>query len=283
MCICCCITRQSLLIYTIVISVIAIAYGAYAISNFGSDTTIYKMLISKIEELEKENKQNSRILSNEFRSLDDAQDILDNSNLSKKRIRELSYKDINNVETGFVKALYDVEHGAGIAIFVLSILYFVISIIYLFFSCGEKEFMPLNLGVYCLLTILGSICSSLAGIFCGVCVLYAVCLAVAFYAYFLKLLIPLDGCLYGIIYQFVFAIYMFWYFIIVSCAFCSIRTHIIATGNVENIGPRARFDANGNPIQPQQNPVIVVTNQQSNEGNAKSENYLKVNDESNRK
>ena len=51
-CFCCCETRKSILIYIIVVSVIAFIYGIVAMSNFGSNTTLYKNLISKIKTLE---------------------------------------------------------------------------------------------------------------------------------------------------------------------------------------------------------------------------------------
>ena len=52
MCFCCCVTRKSILIYTVVISSFAFIYGIVAISRFGSSTEIYKALIDKLKELE---------------------------------------------------------------------------------------------------------------------------------------------------------------------------------------------------------------------------------------
>ena len=59
MCFCCCVTRKSILIYAIVISSFAFIYGIVAISKFGSSTAIYKALINKLKELEKENQYSS--------------------------------------------------------------------------------------------------------------------------------------------------------------------------------------------------------------------------------
>ena len=59
MCFCCCVTRKSILIYAIVISSFAFIYGIVAISKFGSSTEIYKALINKLKELEKENQYSS--------------------------------------------------------------------------------------------------------------------------------------------------------------------------------------------------------------------------------
>ena len=55
MCFCCCVTRKSILIYAIVISSFAFISGIVAIAKFGSSTKIYKALVNRLKELEKEN------------------------------------------------------------------------------------------------------------------------------------------------------------------------------------------------------------------------------------
>ena len=55
MCICCCNTRKSIIIYTIVITCFAIFYGIIVMINFGSRTKIYKALIDKLDYLENQN------------------------------------------------------------------------------------------------------------------------------------------------------------------------------------------------------------------------------------
>ena len=54
MCLCCCTTRKSILIYAVVISSFAFIYGIIAIANFGSSTDIYKALIEKLDYLDKQ-------------------------------------------------------------------------------------------------------------------------------------------------------------------------------------------------------------------------------------
>jgi len=44
MCICCCFTRKSLLIYGIILTSIAFIYGIVAISQFGSNTDEYDLI-----------------------------------------------------------------------------------------------------------------------------------------------------------------------------------------------------------------------------------------------
>ena len=44
MCICCCFTRKSLLIYGIVLTSVAFIYGIVAISQFGSNTDEYDLI-----------------------------------------------------------------------------------------------------------------------------------------------------------------------------------------------------------------------------------------------
>ena len=64
MCFCCCVTRKSILIYTVVISSFAFIYGIVAVSRFGSSTEIYKALIDKLKQLEEQSDSSSNSRNN---------------------------------------------------------------------------------------------------------------------------------------------------------------------------------------------------------------------------
>ena len=52
MCLCCCNTRKSILIFAIIISTLAFIYGIVALAEFGSNIDIYEYLINKIDNIE---------------------------------------------------------------------------------------------------------------------------------------------------------------------------------------------------------------------------------------
>ena len=69
MCLCCCVSRKSIIIYAIVISAIAFIYGIVAIAEFGSSTDIYKALIEKLKEIEEEDKYSTSKTSSTTKNL----------------------------------------------------------------------------------------------------------------------------------------------------------------------------------------------------------------------
>ena len=74
MCFCCCTTRKSILIYSIVTSSFAFIYGIVAISKFGSRTDIYKVLMEKIKALEQQSDYSSSSTKNNNNNLYDYYD-----------------------------------------------------------------------------------------------------------------------------------------------------------------------------------------------------------------
>ena len=301
MCFCCCVTRKSILIYAIVISSFAFIYGIITISKFGSKTDIYEVLISRIKELENEldtsssNNNNgysngnsynyyyNKIKNNNTRRINNdddyngylypyynnyytntkyAEKILNSASYSK--IMSLTKDDINNNGYGFIKSLKGIENGLGTILFLFSLLFLIVEIVFLIFSCGIKEFKVLPDTTFTIFNIIKIICITLSTILIFLSILYGILLAVVF-AQYINLVNIIDSCAIGVIVGMVYGYYGLWYYIILSCAFCNERTHFLNVGCESKPGPEAKYDINGNPIvynqqinlQPQQHLNVV--------------------------
>ena len=108
MCNCCCATRQSNIIFMLVISAISFIYGIANISKFASDTKIYK----------------------------DLKVIFDNFDDLGFTLYPYSY-DIT-------RSLNGIEKGIGIFLFIFTILFLGVAILLLYFNCGNREFKLLS-------------------------------------------------------------------------------------------------------------------------------------------
>lgn len=180
MCFCCCTTRKSILIYSIVISSFAFIYGIVAISKFGSNTEIYKVLITKLKELEsntysdsKSSNSNNNFEYNSYsnyyktkskknrRIAYDNDDyyypnLYGNSKYAEAILNSASYIVISNLRTddlkikkyNLIKSLKGIENGLGVILFIFPILFLGIEILFLIFTCGIKEYKVLPLKYY---------------------------------------------------------------------------------------------------------------------------------------
>ena len=251
MCICCCPSRKSLLIYAIVVTTLTVIYGIITISQFGSNTDVYKVLKEKIEI----NNTNKNLLNSYARSLDDrdiAYSIQDAESIYK--INRLQAQDFEKTSYNLIPKLKGIENGAGIVLFVLSILFLVAEIVYLVFACGIRETQLASNRVYCVLNVLKIITYTLAIICIFYSAAYGAILIIILIQY-MALLVNIDSCVLGIIYGIVYAYYSFWAYITLSCIFGKERQLFKAVGSVANPGTAALFDINGNPIA---RPVVAT-------------------------
>jgi hypothetical protein len=282
MCLCCCVTRKSLLIYAVVISSFAFLYGILAISKFGSSTDIYKVLMDKIKELEEQNDYSSKPKYYDYKTKQKRRNEYDypytgvygnyyTSKYAQAILNSASYVAIQNlkkenIETtgyGFIKSLKGIENGLGIVLFLFPIIFLIFEIIFLVYSCGIKEYKVLPTTTFSVLNGLKILCITISTILIFLSVLYGILLVIALVQY-MALVSIFDSCVYGIIIGMAFGYYGFWYYIILSCAFCNERTKFLQVGTAENPVPQAQYDINGNPIarvvQPLQpvQPVIIA-------------------------
>ena len=331
MCFCCCETRKTILIYAIVISSFAFIYGIAALSQFGSKTDIYKALIAKIKVLEsspysvldmdydytnndndyyhynsyykKKNNSTRRISNNyDYNALNIySNDYYTNTKYAKEIldyesyiiIMSLSKEDLEENSYGFVKSLKGIENGLGVLIFVFSLLFLAINIIFLIFACGIKEYQVLSDKIFKIFNITKMICTILSIIFIFLSVIYAILLAVALVQY-IGLVENIDSCANGIIIGMCYGYYGLWYYIILSCAFSKERTKFLNVGCESKPGPDAKYDINGNVLTNVNlinGPITVVippnqTNVQAqqlihpvnyNKSNAIGDEYININ------
>ena len=280
MCLCCCTTRKSILIYAIVITSIAFIYGIVAISKFGSNTEIYKALIDKLENLESntsssttsdynynynypyslKTKNNRRINSyddynNYYYNQKVVKAILDTA--SYTAIQRLTPGDIQQKDYSLIKSLKGIENGLGVLLFIFPIIFLVIEIIFIIFTCGIKEYTVLSNNTFNIMNILKIACITLSTIFIFLSILYSILLIIALIQY-IGLIHILDSCSIGIIVGMVYGYYGLWYYIILSCAFCSERTKFLNVGSEGKPGPEALYDINGNTILKANQPIIIA-------------------------
>ena len=243
MCICCCTSRKALLIYAIVITAITVSYGIFSVANFGSSTYVYKFLKATIDGYGGRISLISFINSlNEDNIAYSVQDAI-----SVNRIANLDYIQLQTKSHNFIPLLKGIENGAGIVLFVLSILFLVAEIVYLVFACGIRETQLASNTVYCVLNVLKIITYTLAIICIFYSAAYGAILIIILIQY-MALVVNIDSCVLGIIYGIVYAYYSFWAYITLSCIFGKERQLFKAVGSVANPGTAALFDISGNPI-----------------------------------
>ena len=244
MCICCCTSRKALLIYAIVITAITVSYGIFSVANFGSSTYVYKYLKARIDGFEGRIASYTSFINslNEDNIAYSVQDAI-----SVTRITNLNYIELQTKSHNFIPLLKGIENGAGIVLFVLSILFLVAEIVYLVFACGIRETQLASNTVYCVLNILKIITYTLAIICIFYSAAYGAILIIILIQY-MALVVNIDSCVLGIIYGIVYAYYSFWAYITLSCIFGKERQLFKAVGSVANPGTAALFDISGNPI-----------------------------------
>ena len=264
-CFCCCETRKSILIYIIVVSVIAFIYGIVAMSNFGSNTTLYKNLISKIKTLEMSPLTSDTYDDDYYRRTYDNYPYNNNYDYnnyqtssdfeSEQKIQSLTYSYIKTHKYKNIKRLKGTEKGLGVILFIFQIIFLAAAIIYLIFVCGTRETQILPTKTYNIFYIVKIIVYALAIVFIFLALLYGnlLCLILVEYVNFMD---NIDTCAARIVIQMIYGCYCFYYYIIVSCGFGKERQLFYEVGEVNRIGPKAQYDLNGNVIV---RTVVVTT------------------------
>ena len=256
MCFCCCTTRKSILIYLIIITSFAFIYGIVALSQFGSSSDIYDILIKRLELLESmPSTSNSGIPSyGTYRRMQFYPgyyptyiDSLTGDAKSASIIIGLTKDSIENKGYGMVKSLKGIENGLGVLIFVFTIIFLGAEIVYLFFIRGIKEFQLMETKIYNIFNIIRIVVYALAIAFIFLSILYS-CLLIGALAQYISLINNLDSCASGMVVGMVYGYYSFWFFITLSCGFSKERSLFIAVGSEQNPGAEAKYDVNGNAI-----------------------------------
>ena len=171
MCICCCPTRKSLLIYTIVVTAITFIYGIVTIAEFGSSTNVYKILKASIDTYDDLKGGALEInawnlwthISNSLDMDDFSDDTLSVTDAkSIQKIMTLTRLDYEKTNYGVLKSLKGIDNGLGVVLFIFSILFLGAEIVYLIFVCGIKESQVLSIKLYSIFNILKIVTYSLS-------------------------------------------------------------------------------------------------------------------------
>lgn len=229
----------------IVISVIAFIYGIVAISEFGSSTDIYKLLIDRIEYLESQKGSRRLQYYGYPYNYDYAKDILDSESAIK--VLSLTKEDLESKGYGLIKSLKGIENGLGVLLFIFPILFLVAEIVYLVMAWGTKEFQIMKTNIFNILNGVKIGVLTFSIIFIFLAILYGILLIAALIQY-IGLIEFIDSCSIGIIIGMIYGYYSFWFYIILSCGFSKERSLFIEVGSEEKPGPKAEYDVNGNAI-----------------------------------
>ena len=154
MCICCCPTRQSLLIYAIVVTGLTFIFGIITVALFGSSSDVHEFLVEWIDIIE-EFKDNP-IPSSSYKGLYSiinsyyADDFSMSSQDAKSivAIQLLNYQFLKGKSYGVIKSLKGIDDSFGVILFIISILLLGVEIYYLIFVLGIKESQVLTEKMY---------------------------------------------------------------------------------------------------------------------------------------
>ena len=260
MCICCCPSRKALLIYSILITIVAIIYGIVAMSLFASKTDLYKLLEAKIDQYDKS--KNSRLLldiNDIYRNPEKfAFDAIDY--ISAVRIANLGPQDFENHPYSLIKMLKGIENGVGSLLFVFPVLFLAAEIAYLVFACGISENQLMRVKTYTILNTFKIITYTFSIILIFLAIFYGGIL-LAIYIEYERLIVNIDRCSRRILIGMALGYYSFWYYITLATIFGRERTLFKLVGTVEAPGARAEFDIDGNPIVRTIVSPVVALNQ----------------------
>jgi len=152
MCICCCFTRKSLLIYGIIITSVAFIYGIVAISQFGSNTDEYNTIKTALDVCDAISGYVSRRLENKDLPPLTAKYL--KTNTEKRKLQYLQYFQYCDGSYGVLKSLKGIENGLGTVLFIFPLLFLIAEIVYLIFTCGISENQVHSLTAFNVLNIL---------------------------------------------------------------------------------------------------------------------------------
>ena len=211
-----------------IISLIAAIYGIIVLTQFASKTDIYDNFIKRLKYVEEE-----EVGEEAYESLNEDATV-------EQLISAFGDPQIKDKSVSLIKNLKNIEMGMGIVLFIFPLIFLIVEIVFFIFVWGDKEYKPLSTTLYKIFNIIKIVCIVLSIILILLSILYIVFLAMAFVQFFFIVpAITIHEFLARIIIGIVFGIYLFWFYITLSCAFCKERNLF------KSVGPNAN-GANGN-------------------------------------
>ena len=213
-----CKTRNSFLITIIILSIIASIIGFILSRHLATNTKSYKAFKSELP-------------------------FINNTNWEKN-----SYNIIKNIE-GF-------EYHFEKMLFIFPIIFLVFAIFFMIFSGGEDQYKVLPTIIYKIYNVTKIICIVLSSICITLSSLYFAILLVALKQYE-KFVKEADECNLNLTLGIIFGFLGIIYYLHLVVLFVLERNEMIKIGTVENPGPKAKYDRNGNIIQKNVLPIII--------------------------
>lgn len=158
----------------------------------------------------------------------------------------------NAYKVGFIKHLKTIEISMGIIIFIFPIIFFGMTIAFLVFSCGRREYHVLPAKIFIKLNVLKILCIVISSILAFVSLVYSILINIAFEDVHLKK--PLNIFL---------GYFLMLYYILYASLISTERKQFYLVGTSTSPGPFALYDLNYQPIiraQPVNivNPSVIV-------------------------
>ena len=226
-----------------IISLIAAIYGIIVLTQFASKTDIYDKFIKRLKYVEEE-----EVGEEAYESLDDNATV-------EQLIDAFGDPQIKDKSVSLIKNLKNIEMGMGIVLFIFPLIFLIVEIVFFIFVWGDKEYKPLSTTLYKIFNIIKIVCIVLSIILILLSILYIVFLAMAFVQFFFIVpAITIHEFLARIIIGIAFGIYLIWFYINLSCAFCKERNLFKNVGSIDNPGPNAN---GGNRIIEAVEPQVV--------------------------
>ena len=216
MCICCCSTRKVLIIYGIVITVVAFIYEIAVMSNFGSRTKYFKILMKEFEFYKAINAPNPDIMGiyldiyNFYLPYGDVQEFYEKY--------KLNYYYLETDNYGLSKKLKGLEYGFVIPFFIFTIIFLAAEIAYLYFAYGIGEYQLLKAKTYKVLNILKIITFIFSTIFVALNICFFVLVLFAYMQY-IDFDDYLDSCLSGMLMDLFLGVYNLYFYLNLVCIF----------------------------------------------------------------
>ena len=283
MCICCCKTRNLLILYKMIIIAIALVCGIYRIFALPSNSIIYKFFKEEIDRLDKsldlpdtsssyyriltfyDNSKIKKILKNqnlkEKRKMEIDDDYFKNSMsendfLSLIRIMGIKKEDLKKHSYTIIQNLKGIEIGFEVLYFILNLFFIVFEIIYSRYTKKEKEYKVLPAKIFNIFNNIKIISITLSSILIAINIAY-ICLLIAAISQYLNFT-DFDTCAFRLVTGIIISFYYLWYYITLVILFEKERKILIEVGTDEKPGPQAKYDISGRAIS-QNNTTSPVT------------------------
>ena len=174
-------------------------------------------------------------------------------------ISTLTYFDLEAKKYNILKDLRSIEDGFSITFMVMHVLFLIIILVFLCYSCGNREYTLSSETAFNVLLNIKTICIILSILLNLLSIIYSILLSVAFAQYIQ--FIPnakVDTFIQRISVGISYGVYGFFYFLTLTCGLCAEKNLFIDLGYEGFPGRLAKFYSDGTPYS--RNDVPSLSN-----------------------